>query len=93
MAPYVPEIVTTAEAQAVVDAVKLALVVPADTVTLLGTVAIAVLLLESMTTAPPPGAEPLRVTAPVEAVPPVTLVGFRLNEERVVAGVTVSTVE
>ena len=75
--------------------VKVALVVPARTVTLEGTLAAAVLLLESVTCAPPAGAGPLNVTVPVEdCAPPVTLVGFNVNEERVGdggdAGVTVS---
>jgi hypothetical protein len=63
--------------------VKLALVLPAGTVTLDGTVATEVLPLESVTTVPPEGALALRVTVPVELVPPVTLVGFRVNEETV----------
>ena len=78
-------------ATAVVVTVKVPEVAPAATVTLAGTVATDVLLLERVTTAPPVGAGPLRVTVPVEEVPPVTLVGFRVTEERVVAGgVTVS---
>jgi hypothetical protein len=44
--------------------VKLALVAPAGTVTLDGTVAAPVLLLERDTTAPPLGAGPLIVTVP-----------------------------
>jgi len=76
-----------------VDTVKLTLIPPAATVTLAGTAATAGLVLESVTTASPAGAGALRVTVPVEAVPPVTLVGLRLKEERVVAGVTVSTAE
>jgi hypothetical protein len=51
------------------------------TVTLAGTDAAAVLLLDRVTTAPPVGAEPLRVTVPVEEVPPVTLAGFNDTEE------------
>ena len=84
--------VTDVEAvTAVVVTVKVALVAPASTVTLAGTVATAVLLLERVTTAPPLGAAALRVTVPVEGLPPKTLVGFRVTEERVVAvGVTVS---
>jgi len=78
--------------QAVVDTVKLAFAAPTGTVTLAGTVATAGLLLESATVTPPTGAEPLRVTVPVEAVPPVTLAGLRLKEERL-GGVTVSTTE
>ena len=67
--------------------VKLALVVPTCTVTLDGTVATDVFLLESVTTAPPEGAAAVRVTVPVELFPPLTLVGFRVSEESVaVAG-------
>ena len=63
--------------------VNVALVAPAATVTLEGTLAAVVLLLESVTCAPPVGAGPLRVTVPVEEFPPVTLVGFSESEERV----------
>src|SRR2546429_3393043 len=67
--------------------VKVALVGPAGTVTLEGTVAAAVLLLESATCAPPAGAAPLNVTVPVEdCVPPITLVGLSVSEESVGAG-------
>lgn len=48
---------------------------PAGTVTLVGTVALAVLLLKSETTAPPEGAADVRVTVPCEVLPPTTLVG------------------
>jgi hypothetical protein len=81
-------------ATALVLTVKDALVAPAATVTLEGTVAAVVLLLESVTCAPPVGAGPLSVTVPVEEFPPVTLVGFSVTDERVCgggdAGVTVS---
>ena len=60
--------------------VKLALVAPASTVTLAGTVA-AVELSESVTTAPPAGAAALKVTVPVEEFPPTTLVGLRDSAE------------
>ena len=63
--------------------VKFALVLPADTVTLDGTVATDVLLLLRLTDAPPEGAADVRVTVPVELLPPVTLVGFSVNEESV----------
>ena len=70
-------------ATALVLTVKLVLVAPAETVTLVGTWAAAVLLLESVTCAPPVGAGPLNVTVPVDdCVPPITLDGFRVNEER-----------
>src|SRR2546429_7566447 len=66
--------------------VKVALVAPAGTVTLEGTVAAAVLLLESATCAPPAGAAPLSVTVPVEEFPPATLGGFSPSEARVGGG-------
>ena len=74
--------------------VKVAVVAPAGTATLEGTLAVP-LLLESATCAPPAGAGPLSVTVPVEdCTPPITLVGFSVSEERVGtgggAGVTVS---
>jgi hypothetical protein len=74
-----------------VPTVKLALVWPADTVTLDGTVAADVSLLLSVTVAPPEGAAALRVTVPVELFRPLTLVGFNVSEERVTlpAGVMV----
>ena len=89
--PALAEIVTTFElATALVVTVKLAVVAPGATVTLAGTWAAAVLLLESVTVAPPAGAAPVRVTVPVELFPPMTVVGLTVTEERVaVAGVTV----
>jgi hypothetical protein len=69
-------------ATALVLTVNDALVAPAATVTLAGTLAAVVLLLESATCAPPVGAGPLSVTVPVEEFPPVTLVGFNESEER-----------
>ena len=77
---------------ALVLMLKVALLLPAATVTLEGTLA-APLLLETVTCAPPAGAGPLSVTVPVEVcAPPVTLVGFKLSAETVGrgGGVTVS---
>ena len=87
--------VTVVEAEtALVLTVNVALVAPAATVTLAGTRATVVLLLESATCAPPAGAGPLNVTVPVDEFPPVTLVGFNASEASVgaggAAGVTVS---
>lgn len=65
---------------ALVLAANVALVDPAATATLVGTVDDDELL-ERLTIAPPPGAAPLRVTVPVEKVPPVTLVGFSVTED------------
>jgi hypothetical protein len=58
-----------------VETVKFAVVAPAATVTLVGTVAAAVLLLDSVTTIPAAGAAELIVTVPLEELPPVTVVG------------------
>jgi hypothetical protein len=46
-----------------------------------GTVATALFELVSVTVAPAGGAAPLRVTVPVDGVPPMTLVGLRTREE------------
>jgi len=72
--------------------VKLALVAPAGTVTLAGTAATPVLLLDKLTTAPPLGAGALSVTVPVDELPPVTLDGLKVSEVRV-GGVTVSVAD
>jgi len=42
-----------------------------------------VLLLDSVTTAPPLGAAALKVTVPVEELPPTTVVGLTVTEESV----------
>ena len=47
------------------------------------------LLADSITTAPPAGAAPLRVAVPVKAVPPVTLAGVKVTVEST-AGLIVS---
>src|SRR3954449_4491118 len=80
---------------AFVETVNVALVAPAGTVTLAGTVAAAVLLLASVTTSPPLGAGPLRVTVPWEAFPPVTLAGLRLTPDTATpaAGFTASVAD
>src|SRR6266513_488778 len=79
--PWAAEIATVVDAAtALVLTVKVALVAPAGTAKLEGTLA-APLLLESATCAPPAGAAPLNVTVPVEEFPPVTLVGFSESDE------------
>ncbi len=91
--PAAPEMVTVEVAVTVlVVTVNDAVVAPAGTVTLAGTVATEVLLLLSVTAVPPDGAGALSVTVPVEELPPFTLVGLRASEEIATpaAGVTVS---
>ena len=84
--------VTVPEAQASVETLNVALVTPAATVTLLGTVATAAALLASVTMAPPGGAGVLKLTVPIETAPPLTLGGARFMAESVgVDGVTVRT--
>jgi hypothetical protein len=79
--------VTTVDAlTALVLTVNDALVAPAATVTPEGTLAVVVLLLDSMTCAPPAGAAALSVTVPVEEFPPVTLTGFKLSDETTAGG-------
>src|SRR5712691_4544302 len=93
--PNVPVIVTGVEAvTAVVLIAKFTLRAPAATVTLAETLATVVLLLDSVTMAPPVGAAVVSVTVPVLPVPPTTLVGLTVTEDRVGAagtGLTVST--
>jgi hypothetical protein len=76
------------EATPSVEAVNVAVEAPAATVTFAGTVAATVLPLESVTTAPPVGALPVRVTVPVEDVPETTLVGLTETAE-IAEGLTV----
>jgi hypothetical protein len=73
-----------------VVAVNVAVELPALTVTVAGTTAL-VLLLDNATTTPPVGAVPVRVTVPVEEVPPVTLAGFIARAEIPSVGATVRT--
>ena len=80
--PDVPVIDTAVEAVTLLVAtVKVALVLPAGTVTLEGTVATAVLLLESDTTRPPDGAALVSVARPCDDVPPDTVAGVSEIDE------------
>src|SRR4030042_90361 len=63
--------------------VKFALVLPASTITVLGTVATDVLLLKRETTVPPVGAWPLNTTVPWEGFPPTTIAGCKVSEATV----------
>jgi len=64
---------------------NVAVVAFAATVTLPGTWAAAVLLLDRVTTAPLAGAGPFSVRVAVEVFPPTTEVGFRVTEFNTVA--------
>src|SRR5580704_16617979 len=90
--PNEAEMVTgVAAVTALVVTVNVALVAPAATVTLPGTVA-ADAPLERETIAPPLGAAPLSVTIPVDGDPPFTAAGLSATEDSAtaVAGFTVS---
>jgi hypothetical protein len=84
-------IVTAVDAvTADVATANVAVVAPAATVTLAGTVAADVLLLDSVTTAPPEGAPVVSVTVPVDPVPPTTLAGLTDTDDSAAGtGVTV----
>ena len=87
--PSFAEMVTDAEvATGFVVTVKLAVVAPAATVTFGGTVAAAVLLLDTVTVNPPGGAAAVRVIVPVEELPPVTAVGFTPTDDNPGGAVT-----
>jgi hypothetical protein len=78
------EIVTLVElAVVMVVTWNTAVVNPAAIVTLGGTVATEVLLLDKEKTAPPLGAGALRMISPVEVFPPFTLVGFNVSENEI----------
>jgi len=91
-----PELaVTVTDTDAVTGEVaiaKPALVAPAATVTLAGTVATAVSLLESVTTVPPEGAAAVSVTVPPTELPPVTFAEPRFSELKAGAGALGETV-
>jgi len=66
-------------ATAIVATIKVAVFFPAVTVTVEGTVALGLLELREMTV-PAVGAGPVKVTVPVDEVPPLTEVGARVSE-------------
>src|SRR3989441_668152 len=68
------------------EAVNVALLLPARTVTFTGTVAARVLLLESPTVTPPAGAGAANVTVPSEEEPLATLAGLSVTAESVTGG-------
>jgi hypothetical protein len=82
--------VTDVEAAAeLVLIVKVAVVAPAKTVTLGGTMAVAASLLAKVITASPVGAGAFNVTVPVEEAPGLMLFGLTSIEDSVVVGPTV----
>jgi len=90
---YVADIVTEVNAPAAaVETVNVAVLTPAPTATLTGTVAALVSLLDSETRAPPAGAGPLKVKVAVKVLPASTVVGFKTTEDGV-GGLTVSVAE
>jgi hypothetical protein len=88
---YVAVIVTLAVADTpTVVTVNVAVVALAATVTEEGTVAFVVSDEPRLTTAPPGGAFPFKVTVPVELTPPLTVAGASKTDV-MAAGLTVST--
>jgi hypothetical protein len=79
---YTAEIVTDVDVvTTVVVTVNVAEVAPWATVTLAGTEAAVVFELDSVTVMPPAGAAWLSVTVPVEALPPITVLGLTETDE------------
>ena len=84
---YAPVIETLVAVETeLVVTVNDALVVPAAIVTLVGTVAAPVLLLDSDTTAPPLGAGPESQAVPCAVAPPTTLVGKIETDDKELIG-------
>jgi hypothetical protein len=81
LTPLYEAVTTTAAwvANGVVVMVNVADVLPVATVTVAGTCAVEVLLLDSATTVPPVGAAPLSVTVPVDDAPPTTEAGLSVT--------------
>ena len=71
------------ELTGLVITVNVVVVALAATVTLAGTCAAPVLLLDRVTTAPPAGAGAVNVIVPVELLPPITDAGFTTMEPTV----------
>jgi hypothetical protein len=84
--PYTAVRVTVLEAATpLVVIVNVVLVLPAGIVTLDGTWVAVVMLLCSVTFAPPVGAAPFKVTVPVALLPPTIELGLRLIDDKVAA--------
>jgi hypothetical protein len=84
--PYTAARVTVVEAATpLVVIVNVVVVLPAGIVTLDGTWAAVVMLLCSVTFAPPVGAAPFKVTVPVALLPPTIELGLRLIDDKVAA--------
>jgi hypothetical protein len=66
--------------------VKLTLEDPSGTVTFAGVAATEGLPLDRVTSAPPGGAAPVRVTVPVAELPPPTVLGFTASDDNVTGG-------
>ena len=78
------------EVTACVVTVKVAVDLPAATLTEVGTSAIE-LLLDKLIRMPPAGAALRRLTVPVDETPPITAVGFSENEASAGSGFAVSS--